>query len=138
MTTLYHEITVKASPAQIWNVLTTRAGLNQWWPGSVSIFGGDSWQMQPLLSESRLVFKVIEEQTHKVLEWLCTEGEDCWPNTLVHWRIEPLEDCWKLVVEHRDLRETPSQLAALNTQWGGWVHRIAEQFDLADGYLGDV
>ncbi|TCS44067.1 SRPBCC domain-containing protein [Reinekea marinisedimentorum] len=127
MTTLYHEIVVQAEPDRIWSLLTTRTGLEQWWPGSISTHGADSWQFQAQQQEVSMVFRVVEEETESVLEWLCTQGEDYWHNTLVHWRIEKAEGENRLILEHRDLRETPSELASLNTRWGVLMNRIALQ-----------
>jgi uncharacterized protein YndB with AHSA1/START domain len=127
MTTLYHEIEVVTSPDRVWSLLTTRVGLNRWWPGEIFIHGGDSWRLQQEDRNMALVFKVVEEVPDQVLEWLCTQGEDDWRNTLVHWRIERREAKLHLIVEHRDLRKTPEELALLNTQWGVWVDRIGHQ-----------
>ncbi|WP_320826453.1 SRPBCC family protein [Reinekea sp.] len=127
MTTLYHEIEVVTSPDRVWSLLTTRVGLNRWWPGEIFIHGGDSWRLQQEDRNMALVFKVVEEVPDRVLEWLCTQGEDDWHNTLVHWRIERHEAKLRLIVEHRDLRKTPEELARLNTQWGVWVDRIGRQ-----------
>lgn len=124
MTTLYHEILVQAEPDRIWSLLTTRTGLEQWWPGSVSTHGGDSWQLQAAQAGVDMVLKVVEEETDSVLEWLCTQGESSWHNTLVHWRIESSGSKQRLILEHRDLRETPSELAGLNTRWGLLMNRI--------------
>ena len=127
MTTLFHEIEVVTSPDRVWALLTTRAGLTRWWAGEIFIQGGDSWRLQQADRGMPLVFKVVEEVPDQVLEWLCTQGEDDWHNTLVHWRIERREAKLRLIVEHRDLRKTPEQLALLNTQWGVWVDRIGHQ-----------
>lgn len=127
MTTLYHEIEVLTSPERVWALLTTRAGLNRWWPGEIAINGGDSWRLTLENQDIPLVFRVVEEEPDKVLEWLCTQGEDDFHNTLVHWRIERNEASLGLIAEHRDLRKTPAQLARLNTQWGIWMERILDQ-----------
>ena len=127
MTTLYHEIEVMTSPERVWSLLTTRAGLNRWWPGEVSIHGGDSWRFQSEDHDLSLVFRVVEEVPDKVLEWLCVQGEDDFHNTLVHWRIERKEAGLRLIAEHRDLRKTPAQLARLNTHWGMWIERLRDQ-----------
>lgn len=127
MTTLYHEIEAMTSANRVWNLLTTRQGLARWWPGEISIFGGDSWRFQQSERELELVFRVVEEEPEKVLEWLCTQGGAEFPNTLIHWRIEKLESGLKLVLEHRDLHQPAEQLAQLNTHWGTWMERIREQ-----------
>ena len=52
MPTLYHEIQVLTSADRVWNLLTTRQGLNRWWPGEVTINGGDSWRFNRPEAES--------------------------------------------------------------------------------------
>jgi len=127
MTTLYHKIVVQAEPDRIWSLLTTRTGLEQWWPGHISTQAADSWQFESEQQEANMVFRVVEEETEKLLAWLCTQGENYWHNTLVYWRIEHIGDDKHLILEHRDLRETPEELAALNTRWGVLMSRIALQ-----------
>ncbi len=127
MTTLYHEIEVMTSPDRVWALLTTRVGLNRWWPGEVTIHGGDSWRFRIADTDLVFVFKVVEEEPNKLLEWLCVQGEDDFHNTLIHWRIEKLEAGLRLILEHRDLRKSSAQAAYLNTQWGIWMQRIHEQ-----------
>lgn len=127
MTTLYHEIDVVASPARVWSLLTTRTGLNRWWPGEITIQDGDSWRMRHEDRDVPLIFRVVEEVTDRNLEWLCIQGEDDFHNTLVHWRIEQHDAGISLIAEHRDLRKAPEHLARLNTHWGTWMERIREQ-----------
>ncbi|MEJ2045094.1 MAG: SRPBCC domain-containing protein [Reinekea sp.] len=127
MTTLYHEIQILTSPDRVWSLLTTRVGLNRWWPGEVSIHGGDSWRFNLADTDQSLVFKVVEEVPDSVLEWLCVQGEDDFHNTLIHWRIEKQEVGLCLVLEHRDLRKSTEQVASLNTQWGIRIQNIYEQ-----------
>jgi uncharacterized protein YndB with AHSA1/START domain len=127
MTTLYHEIEVLASAERVWALLTTRVGLNRWWPGDIAIHGGDSWRFQHESQDMPLIFRVVEEEPDRVLEWLCIQGGDDFHNTLVHWRINRHEAGLSLIAEHRDLRKTPAQLARLNTQWGIWMARIHDQ-----------
>lgn len=127
MTTLYHEIKAITSPNRVWNLLTTRQGLSRWWPGEISIYGGDSWRFLLPEGDFELVFRVVEEEPDKILEWLCTQGANEFPNTLIHWRIEKLESGLKLVLEHRDLHLPAEQLAGLNTHWGTWMERIRDQ-----------
>ena len=127
MTTLYHEIEVLTSPDRVWSLLTTRAGLNRWWPGDVTIQGGDSWRFHLTESDQSYVFKVAEEVPENLLEWCCVLGEDNFQNTLVHWRVEKKIASLMLVMEHRELTKTPAELARLNTQWGIWLQRIHQQ-----------
>lgn len=130
MTTLYHEITALTSPGHVWNLLTTRNGLNKWWPGEVTINGGDSWRFHQDEANLEWVFRVVEEESQRVLEWLCVQGEDDFHNTLIHWRIEQKTAGLVLILEHRDLHKPAEQLAALNTHWGTWIDRIREQLHL--------
>jgi uncharacterized protein YndB with AHSA1/START domain len=137
MTTLYHEIEVMTSPDRVWSLLTTRTGLNRWWPGEVTIHGGDSWRFQHEDRDVPMIFKVVEEEPNKVLEWLCTQGEDDFHNTLIHWRIEKHEAGLSLIAEHRDLRKTDAQLGKLNTHWGIWMERMRDQLHLEIETLDD-
>lgn len=127
MTTLYHEIDVVASPERVWTLLTTRTGLNRWWPGEITIYDGDSWRMKHEDRDAPLIFRVVEEIPDHTLEWLCVQGEDDFHNTLVHWRIEKSEAGISLIAEHRDLRKAPEHLARLNTHWGICMSRIRDQ-----------
>lgn len=137
MTTLYHEIEVVTSTERVWNLLTTKAGLNRWWPEEVSIQGGDSWRFLATELGTNLIFRVVEEESEQTLEWLCTQGHEDWHNTLVHWRVEKDISGLRLIMEHRDLRLSQAQAATLNTHWGIMMNRLHEQLHLEIDTMDD-
>lgn len=138
MTTLYHEILAVTSPEHVWSLLTTRHGLNRWWQGEVSIQGGDSWRFTNPDAQHDAIFKVVEEEPDRVLEWLCVQGPEDWQNTLIHWRIEREEVRLRLILEHRDLRKAPAQMARLNTYWGQLLNHLHRQLHQDIETLDDV
>lgn len=133
MTTLYHEILVKALPDSIWNLLTTQTGIARWWPGAVSLQNDGNWALRFESGESELIFRIVEHEPKSVLEWLCISGDDDWDNTLVHWRIEPNSSGVRLKFEHRDLRKSGDQLAELNTHWGVCIDHIRRHLHQESG-----
>ena len=124
MSTLYHEIKIVSSPSEVWAALTTRQGLMSWWPNEVSISGGDSWCLLNSSGTAPIIMKVVEDIPDQALEWLCVQGPEDWQNTLIHWRLSSQAQRQCLVLEHRDLRQDLSQLAALNTFWGVNIDRL--------------
>lgn len=118
MPTLYHQIEIDAPANRIWELLTTRTGLQSWWSGTVSIAGGDSWRFSSDDLESPITLRVVEEEPDKQLEWLCTQGDPNWENTLLLWHLSRGEKGFKMSFEHRDWRLSDEELAAENTRWG--------------------
>ena len=118
MATLFHQIRVDVHAPRIWELLTTRAGLQSWWDGTVSIAGGDCWKFSSEELESPVTLRVVEEEPDKSLEWLCVQGDPDWENTLMLWTLERAERGFNICLEHRDWRLTDTELAAENTRWG--------------------
>lgn len=118
MATLNHQIDIDAPAARIWELLTTRVGLQSWWNGTVAIASGDSWRFSGDELESPVTLKVVEEEPDRELEWLCVKGDPNWENTLVFWSLEKLEQGCRVSLAHRDWRLPEAEIAAENTRWG--------------------
>lgn len=118
MATLFHQIEIDAPANRIWELLTTRTGLQSWWSGTVSIAGGDSWRFSSEELESPITLRVIEEEPDRRLEWLCVKGDPDWENTLLLWQLTRAEPGFLVRFEHHDWRLSNEELAAENTRWG--------------------
>ncbi|WP_164743957.1 SRPBCC family protein [Saccharospirillum alexandrii] len=127
MATLLHQITIDAPASRIWEMLTTRLGLQAWWDGTVSIAGGDCWRLSSDDLDSPVTLKVVEEEPDKTLEWLCVLGDPDWENTLVLWTLEKAERGFTIRLEHRDWRLNEADLAAENTRWGERLMKLRLQ-----------
>lgn len=127
MATLFHQIHIDAPAPRIWELLTSRTGLQSWWSGTVSIAGGDRWRFSSDELESPVVLKVVEEEPDKRLEWLCVQGDPDWENTLVLWTLTPADTGFNIRLEHRDWRLTDTELAVENTRWGERLVKLRAQ-----------
>lgn len=137
MTILHHQIRAISSPKQVWHTLTTRAGLTSWWPGTVTIHGGDSWRFASDDNREFYVMRVVEDIPDRALEWLCIQGPEHWQNTLIHWRLESNGPEQLLSLEHRDLRQDVALLGETNTHWGVLLERLRVQLQTEINPLDD-
>ena len=112
--TLTLEQRIKATPAQVWQRITTPEGIARWWrPGNIApVLGHEftmdmgQWGEQPCR-----IIEVIPE--HK-LAYTFSGWE-------LHWTITPVDDGCLLTLEHRgfDMND-PQQRMAFDKMGAGW------------------
>lgn len=127
MATLFHQADIDAPASRIWELLTTRTGLQSWWSGTVGIAGGDAWRFTSADLEGPITLRVVEEEPDRRLEWLCVQGDPDWENTLILWTLVPLRQGFSIRLEHRDWRLAEDELAAENTRWGERLVKLRAQ-----------
>ena len=117
---------IKASPAQVWERISTPAGIARWWrPGNIAPILGHEFVMD-MAKWGKVPCRVIEVDPCRKLAYTFHEFE-------LHWTILPTDDGCILRLEHRgfDL-ENPKHRFAFDNMGSGWrtmvLPRLAEDF----------
>jgi uncharacterized protein YndB with AHSA1/START domain len=122
--TLTLEQRIKATPAKVWDRITTPEGIARWWrPGNIApILGHEftmdmgQWGEQPC--------RIIEMIPERKLAYTFSTWE-------LHWTITPVDDGCLLTLEHRGFdMDDPQQRMAFEKMGAGWrsmiLPRLAE------------
>jgi len=124
---MLHQIDIQASPAKVYDALTTADGLRSWWTddctaeprvGSIAEFG---------FFARKVVFRMrIDELTpDRRIVWKCVAGPDEWPETRIVWELNEqaggtrvrFEQSWPHIEGH---------FRPANTTWGALMFRLKD------------
>lgn len=121
---------IKASPARVWERITTPEGIAQWWgPGDIAPVLGHEFTLDMGNKWGKVPCRVIEVDPGKKLVYSFADFE-------LHWTIQPEGDGCILRLEHRgfDL-ENPQHRFAYENMPNGWrslvLPRLAQGLEAA-------
>ena len=132
MADMLHRMQINASPAKVYEALTTQAGLRGWWTGdsvaeprvgSVAEFGFGNratlfcMRTDELIPEERVV-------------WTCVGDVEEWKGTRLIWELRRSNDSTELRFTHGNWRATDGWFATCNSTWGALMYRLK---DYAEG-----
>jgi uncharacterized protein YndB with AHSA1/START domain len=127
MPQMLHEIDIAASPARVYEALTTQKGVRSWWTagtvmdehvGGKADFGFDG---------GAVVFrmKIVELTPGKRVVWACVGGDNPeWKGTRLSWDISKAGRGSLLRFTHARWRKASHMFAICNSTWGELVHRL--------------
>jgi uncharacterized protein YndB with AHSA1/START domain len=94
---IVHELTIAAEPRQIYEAITTEAGLASWWTTDVAIASADGTVEGTLVTlgfdDHQVVIDLrVDSLDPPLLAHLtCVGGPEEWPGTQLAFRVEPLD-----------------------------------------------
>ncbi|MDQ6901026.1 MAG: SRPBCC domain-containing protein [Candidatus Dormibacteraeota bacterium] len=111
---------VKAPAAEVFDALTTLAGLASWWT-SVSGSGLRGGRLSFMFNDSPLILRVDEAERPATVRWTVLESAPTpeWVGTAVTFELMPQAEGCELSFRHRGL--TP-RLECYNDCKNGWDH----------------
>lgn len=103
MLAIIKELTIAATPGQVFSALTQQHTIAQWWTSDLNIkpevgtladFRFQKW------GAGSLQFEIIELDPDENVAWKSRKGPVQWAGTYVTWRLSPAEQGTKLVFTH--------------------------------------
>jgi uncharacterized protein YndB with AHSA1/START domain len=128
MADINHEITIAATPEQVYAALSTRDGLRSWHTpladGSGAV--GSTWAFRfPDRAEFDWEITTSEPTTRVV--WTCTRGPGDSVGTTATFGLSPTDDDRTLVgLTHAGWPGTHGNFVKCNTIWGALLHHLAQ------------
>ena len=118
---------IKASPARVWERISTPEGIARWWaPGDIAPVLGHSFTMD-MGKWGEQPCRVIEVVPERKLAYTFADWE-------LHWTITPTAEGCLLRLEHRGFDpDSPQHRFALENMGKGWRTLILPK--LAEGLL---
>lgn len=134
MPAIKHYLIVRSSPEKIYDALTTKEGVANWWTvqteignkvGDVNIFDfGERYHNK---------MKIVDLQPNKKAEWQCLEGDKEWIGTTLTFEIEKEDDHSILRFTHNDWREETDFFASCNYHWGYYMRSLKLYCEAGEG-----
>jgi len=126
-----HEITVSATPAQVYDAWTTDAGLRSWWTSRTRAAQGGGVHVFAFHGGSvEFHFRIDEQKPGTRVLWTGVEGPGMpaeWVGTRIDVEITPASDGkTRLRFAHRNWKNAEGAFCACNTTWGELMYRLRD------------
>ncbi|MFN0106962.1 MAG: SRPBCC family protein [Bryobacteraceae bacterium] len=128
MADIYHRFVIHGPPAQVFEAISTAAGLDSWWtltssglaePGAAYEFGfGPSHQWRAV---------AVCCETNSVLEWQITAAMDDWLGTRVGFTLHKAGDVTEVEFHHAGWTEATPHFRTTSYCWAMYL-RLLKRF----------
>ena len=131
---IVHRIGVhKATPAEVYDTLTTVEGLAGWWtedttgdpqPGGVLAF-----RFPP----GGFDMKVTEVEPGRLVRWEVVDGPDEWMGTTIRWELSKDGDYTIVLFAHEGWREPVEFMYHCSTKWASYLLSLKQLVETGTG-----
>ncbi len=139
MATIYHQVGIKASLADVYQAISTPEGVTGWWtkttgntqPGGELIFDFDAVSV---------VVTVSANTKNKYVEWTVQGDEGEWLHTRICFDLEQLENQVMVNFQHADWKQPTEMMAHCSTKWAVFLLSLKDYLETGTGkpYPHDV
>ena len=134
MVAIKHYLLIKSPPGKVYQALTTRDGISNWWTeqteigkkvGDMNVFDfGNKYHNE---------MKITDLQLNKRVEWECIEGDKEWIGTTFIFDLEEKEGNTILRFTHGNWKEETDFFAFCNYNWGYYMKSLAKYSEEGEG-----
>ena len=132
MADVLHQVGIKASPADIYMVLTEEKGLQSWWSQHSSV-DGDNLSVSFYNNMVTFKLRVTESEPNQKVVWAVEGGPPDWANTTITWTISEQDGQTFLHLAHRGFASTEGNFANVIYNWGWYVTSIKFLLEKEEG-----
>lgn len=120
-----HEVTVKASPSELYRALTTEAGLAAVWTRDLSVSEQVGGVSKFDFGPGDITVMRIEELTpNQSIRWTCTDSHEEWIGTAISFDLEERAGATVITLKHADWRELTGYYRFCNYHWAMFLLRL--------------
>jgi uncharacterized protein YndB with AHSA1/START domain len=133
MTTIRHNVAIKATPGKIFQAITTQEGLANWWAkqttakpeaGFVNIF---------TFGKIRNEMKITRLTPDKTVEWECINSIEEWVGTNISFDLEEKDGRTILRFAHSGWRAVTDTFADCNYNWALFMKSLKSLCETGTG-----
>jgi uncharacterized protein YndB with AHSA1/START domain len=135
MADILHELTIAATPEQVYKAITEQNGLASWWTtrttaqpkvGTTAEFGFMGGQLT-------MKMQVTDLKPNSHIEWSVQQSAPDWAGTHITWDITPVDVGTKVLFGHRDWSTTDGSYASANYNWGYFLTSLKSYLETGKG-----
>jgi uncharacterized protein YndB with AHSA1/START domain len=139
MTTIAHELNVRATTTAAFEALSTPAGIRGWWSKdsdiSEAVEGEHEMRFDKGGNTVLMKFRVDALDVGELVRWTCTEnGNPVWKGTTLTWKISAANDGCRVAFAHEGFAEDQSPPYKMTVQ--GWNHIVNSLRSYLEGGQG--
>jgi uncharacterized protein YndB with AHSA1/START domain len=132
---ILHRLLIRAKPADVYRVLTTRDGLAAWWTrdvtaeptvGSVALFG---------FHQREIVFRMFIQELAEAarVRWRCLGGHPEWKDTEISFVLSPAVGGTVLDFAHRGWTSSDGIFPVCSFDWARYLTSLKTYLETATG-----
>jgi len=139
MFNIVHRIGIHASPAQVYNALTSLEGLAEWWTREVSGTPQSGENLAFVFNKpngeflGKMVMQVLAQTTDTEVTWRCVEGPEEWIGTEIVFALSDGNGQTIVTFHHRHWREESEMLAHCSMKWATFLLSLRESVETGRG-----
>ncbi len=123
MAIIVHQISIEATPARVFSLVSAADGFAEWWAEDVSAAADGSVDLGFF---NRATVYRLRPQTQLAAShavWICETGKD-WAGTQLSFDLAPAKSGTTLRFRHANWKEVSDYFVSCNTTWGGLLFRL--------------
>ncbi len=139
MVDIIHRIGIKSPATDVYDALTSIAGLARWWTEEVQgddrIGGKIEFRFRSVTGEllGTMVMEVQELDAPKAVRWRCLEGPAEWVGTDITFQLSEQDNQTIVLFGHRNWREAVESMAHCSMKWATFLLSLREYLETGKG-----
>lgn len=139
MPDIVHRIGIRAPLQQVFDAVSTPAGVAGWWARETTGSGGMGGAMESRFHApdgteiGRMAFDVTQASPGKAVQWRFTDGPEEWVGTDATFEFARDGDMTLLVFGHRNWREPVEFMAHCSMKWAVFLLSLRELAETGAG-----
>ncbi len=129
MPDILHRVGISATPARVFQALTTVDGLSHWWTTETKGKAGRGG----VIDFGFCGMKVVQAQPNKLVHWRCFRGPDDWIDTEVTFRLKPKDGQTFVLFTHANWKEPVEFMHHCSTKWGVFLLSLRDWIERSEG-----
>ena len=130
---ILHRVGIKSSPHAVFEALTTKKGLSEWWTndtkGETNIGGVIQFRFPP----GGFDMKVLETDPEKRVLWQVVDGPKEWIGTKVSFELKQDGDYTMVLFKHRGWKEPVEFMHHCSTKWAVYLMSLKSLVETGKG-----
>jgi uncharacterized protein YndB with AHSA1/START domain len=126
VTDLHHSIPIDASPAKVYQAVSTQDGFRGWWTADTTADARVGGKAEFGFDDRGMVFRMKIEALDpgKRVRLSCSGDHPEWKGTVLEWEVSGKGKTTMLSFVHRGWKEMTPFCATCNTTWGELMFRL--------------
>ncbi len=134
MAEIRHRVGINGGAAEIYELLTTDAGLARWWTTETRGAGGVGSIIYFAFGNDGPRFEVVELESNRRVRWRHSgEMPPAWQGTEILFELEPRENQTFVNFNHYNWAEANDFLAHCSTKWGVFMMSMKSAIETGRG-----
>ena len=132
MSTIYHQVGIKAPLSAVYTAIATPHGVSHWWT-STSGDPESGGELVFAFDDISVVVKVTANEPGKYIEWTVGGKPGEWLDTRICFALEPGDDQVMVNFQHADWRAATEMFAHCSTKWAVFLLSLKDYLETGAG-----